>query len=267
MDVLGRDGELARIDAWLAGVGAADASRLLVIEGEAGIGKTTLWAEGAHRARGLGHHVMTSRPVSSEAGLPYVALADLLRDVSDDALNELPPPQCRALRVALLRAEPGDADLEPRAVGTGLAALLDRMSAAGPLLLAIDDAQWLDPASARALAFALRRLEGRPIAALAAVRISEPDHRYSGPFADVDSSPARTRMTVGPLSLAAVHQMFRQVLGTSFARPQLAAFTGPRGASPFTRWRSPGRSSGSASRRLVSRCRFRATSVSLRYFG
>ncbi len=206
--VLGREGELARIDAWLAAIPrvpppsppaappsppAAPSSppappTLLVIAGEPGIGKTTLWAEATRRANAVGYQLLTSRPVPSDAGLPHVVLADLLHPVADDALASLPGPQRRALEVALLRAEPGDGELDPRAVGTGLTVLLGRMAADGPLVLAIDDAQWLDPASARVLAFALRRLEswqglqgregrdegeGAPIGLLAAVRITE----------------------------------------------------------------------------------------------
>ena len=180
--VLGREGELASIDAWLAEVPGAVAPSLLVIAGEPGIGKTTLWAEATRRAGAIGYRVLSSRPVPSDAGLPHVALADLLRAVADDALRSLPVPQRRALEVALLRTEPGEGDLDPRAVGSGLTALLDQMVADGPLVLAVDDAQWLDPASAQSVAFALRRLEDRPVAVVAAVRISEPGRR-GGEFA------------------------------------------------------------------------------------
>src|SRR5215475_10384524 len=116
MDVFGRDGELARIDAWLADARTGtpgdkpdkphkpDGPRpLLVIEGEPGIGKTTLWAQAVARARALGWRVLSCRPVPSDAGLPHVGLADLLRTVPDEAFGDLPGPQRRALDVALLR--------------------------------------------------------------------------------------------------------------------------------------------------------------------
>ena len=233
--MLAREGELASIDAWLtavAGAGpAAVAPGLLVIAGEPGIGKTTLWAEATRRAAATGYQVLSSRPVPSDAGLPHVALADLLRPVSDDVLGVLPAPQRRALDVALLRAEPGDGDLDPRAVGTGLTGLLDQLAADRPLVLAVDDAQWLDWASARVLAFALRRLEGSPVAVLAAVRTSEPDQH--GQFAAIESAVTGTRLAVGPLSVAAVHQMFRQALGSSFPRPLLVAIHRAAGGNPF----------------------------------
>ena len=158
---LGRDTELGRIEAWLApgtAPGPVGPRLVLVIEGEPGIGKTTLWTEATGRARAVGWQVLSCRPAASDAGLSHVALADLLRGVPDDAFARLPAPQRRALGVALLREEAGGIDLDPRAVGTGLTALLGLIGSDGPLMLAVDDAQWLDPASARAFGFALRRL-------------------------------------------------------------------------------------------------------------
>jgi DNA-binding CsgD family transcriptional regulator len=230
--VLGREGELTSIDAWLAQVPGAVAARLLVIAGEPGIGKTTLWAEATRRASAIGCRVLSSRPVPSDAGLPHVVLADLLRPVADDALRSLPVPQRRALEVALLRADPGEGDLDPRAVGSGLTALLDQMAADGPLVLAVDDAQWLDPASAGSIAFALRRLEHRPVAVVAAVRVSGAGRR-DREFAAIESSLNGTRIDVGPLSVAAIHQLFRRVLGGSFPRPLLVGIHRTAAGNPF----------------------------------
>jgi DNA-binding CsgD family transcriptional regulator len=230
--LLGRDGELATVDAWLTRVPAAGNAALLVIAGEPGIGKTTLWGEATRRAGAMGYRVLSSRPVPSDAGLPHVVLGDLLSAVPDDALGPLPVPQRRALQVALLRADPGDGDLDPRAVGSGLTGLLDLMIADGPLVVAIDDAQWLDPASARSLAFALRRLEHRPVAVIAAVRIAEAG-QGGGEFAAIESSLSSTRIDIGPLSVAAIHQLFRQELGGSFPRPLLVGIHRAAGGNPF----------------------------------
>ena len=113
--VLGRDTELGQIGAWLApGPGPAGPRLVLVIEGEPGIGKTTLWTEATGLARAAGWHVLSCRPAASDAGLPHVGLADLLRSVPDDAFARLPAPQRRALGVALLREEAGGIDLDPR---------------------------------------------------------------------------------------------------------------------------------------------------------
>jgi hypothetical protein len=111
--------------------------------------------------------------------------------VPGEALGTLPAPQRRALEVALLLAEPGDGELDPRAVGTGLTALLDRMAVGGPLVLALDDAQWIDPASARVLAFALRRPENhRPVAVPAAARVTEPGGPEEATAAELESAAA-----------------------------------------------------------------------------
>jgi DNA-binding CsgD family transcriptional regulator len=240
VDVLGRDAELARIDEWLrAGLrpaGSAPAGSVLVIEGEPGIGKTTLWAEALRRAGLSGWRVLSCRPVPSDAGLAYVGLTDLLQPVPAEAFDGLPAPQRRPLEVALLRAEAGTGDLEPRAVGTGLAALLGALASAGPVLLAVDDAQWLDPASARLLAFALRRLEERPVRLVVAVRIEGQPGPRAGAFAATEGSlggRALSRLPVGPLSLASTHQMFRQVLGSSFARPVLVRIHQAAGGNAF----------------------------------
>jgi hypothetical protein len=113
-----------------------------------------------------------------------------------------------------------------------LTSLLDKMVADGPQILAVDDAQWLDAASARSVAFALRRLEDRPVAVIAAVRTSETGRR-GGDFAAIESSVAGIRVNVGPLSVAAIHQMLRQTLGTSFPRPLLVGIHRAAGGNPF----------------------------------
>jgi DNA-binding CsgD family transcriptional regulator len=239
--VLGRDAELNAIEAWLrrgtaSAAGYDNAGSVLVIEGEPGIGKTTLWTDATHRARNLGWLVLSCRPVRSDAGMPHVALADLLRPVPDQAFSSLPRPQLRALRVALLREEAGEGDLDPRAVGTALTNLLGTVAGDRSLMLAADDAQWLDPASARALAFALRRLAERNVAVLAAIRTEGPGTGGTGAFAAIESSlsPAEPqRLAVGPLSVAAVHQLFHQNLGTSFPRPMLVKIHRAASGNPF----------------------------------
>src|SRR5512144_158744 len=118
----------------------------IVIEGDAGIGKTTLWRAIATMAADRGARVLASRPSGSEAQLAFAGLADLLDGVTADNLAALPPPQRRALEVALLREEPDDAGSDARAVTAGTAALLRRLAHDGPVLIALDDGQWLDPA-------------------------------------------------------------------------------------------------------------------------
>jgi hypothetical protein len=99
-EILGRDVELAAIASWFDRLVAGPVA--LVLEGEAGIGKTTLWEAGVAAARRRGVPVLACRPVEAEATLSFAALGDLLDRVLDEVLGALPGPQGRALEVALL---------------------------------------------------------------------------------------------------------------------------------------------------------------------
>ncbi|MFI5284231.1 MAG: AAA family ATPase [Candidatus Dormibacterales bacterium] len=241
MDVIGRIAELEKLKTWLDSrisgrPGANAAETALVIEGEPGIGKTTVWAEGVRLARLADWKVLVCRPRPSDAGLPNVGLTDLLRSVPDEAFNSLPPPLRRPLEVATLRHDVGKGDLEPRAVGTALTALLAHLGDRGPLLLAVDDAQWLDLASARAIGFALHRLDESDVRLLAAVRIEGGAARRSAAFAQVESMLGRERvehLTLGPLSLAAIHQLILEAFGKAFTRPVLMRIHQGAGGNPF----------------------------------
>lgn len=240
MDVVGREAELESVVAWLHATipspsHATPARTVLALEGEPGIGKTTVWAEAVRLARLAGVTVLACRPRPSDAGLANVGLTDLLRPIPDKAFESLPPPQRRPLEVATLRREPGAGDVEPRAVGTALTALLASLADSAALLLAVDDAQWLDPASARSLAFALHRLDDRDVRLLAAVRIERGTARPPT-LLSIESTIGREqiqRLTVGPLSVAATHQMIVHALGKGFARPLLVRIHRAAGGNPF----------------------------------
>ena len=234
MDVIGRRAELERTGAWLK---AAVADRIaLFIEGEPGIGKTTLWSDGIKQARLGDWTVLVCRPRPSDAGLSNVGLTDLLRNVPDEAFSNLPPPQRRPLEVATLRQDAGDGDLEPRAVGTALTALLAGIAGRGSLLLAVDDAQWLDAASARALAFALHRQDRGDVRLLAAFRIESGVTRASPVFTTFESALGREhidRVSLGPMSIAALHRLILETLGESFTRPVLMRVHQAARGNPF----------------------------------
>jgi DNA-binding CsgD family transcriptional regulator len=241
MDVIGRTAELDKLQTWLHGgvlsqLAPEAVKTVLVIEGEPGIGKTTLWAEGVRLARHEERNVLVCRPRPSDAGLPNVGLTDLLRNLPDEAFANLPPPQRRPLEVATLRRDAGEGDLEPRAVGTALTALLGNLAERGPVLLAVDDAQWLDPASARALAFALHRQDKHDVRLLAAVRIESGQSRQSNAFAGIEATLGREsvdRLVLGPLSVAAIHQLILEAFGKSFTRPVLMRVHQAAGGNPF----------------------------------
>jgi DNA-binding CsgD family transcriptional regulator len=160
----GRQHELARIDELLRA--ARDSrSAVLVLRGPAGIGKSALLE--AARARAAGMRVLACHGTESEASLPYAALHQLLRPVLDRAAS-IPNLQARALRCAL-GLEFGSRP-EPFLLSLAVLSVLDEAAEGGPLLCVVDDAHWLDEATADALRFVARRLDAEPIAMLFAAR-------------------------------------------------------------------------------------------------
>ena len=143
-----------------------------VIEGEAGSGKSTLWRAGLAAAGAAGFQVLRSEPSASEADLPFVGLSDLLTDVMDRT-EHLPAPQREAIEAALLIRDAPGAPATPRAVGLAALAILRACGDARPVLIAIDDVQWLDQASQDALRFALRRIGNQPVSLFLGARIQE----------------------------------------------------------------------------------------------
>ena len=209
--IVAREPELAALDAFLAGD-----RRALLIAGPPGIGKTTLWETGIARAQERGDQVLAARPSDAEARLSFTALIDLFDGVGADTLGGLPAPQAQALEVALLRREPAADAPEPGAIALGLLNGLRALAAAGPVLVAIDDLQWLDPPSAEALGFAARRLDGVPVRFLLARR-----PRRVGPLERALGRGALARLDVGPLDLDATRGLLAGRLGVSVSRPLL----------------------------------------------
>jgi len=147
----------------------------LVVEGEPGIGKTTLWLTAIEQARTRGFRVLSARCAATESVLAYAALADLLSGV-EPAASALPDLQRLAVDRVLQRAGADGPPTDPRAVGAGFLSMVRNLAAEAPVLVAIDDLQWLDPSSVSVVAFAARRLAG-PVGLLATVRTDpENDH-------------------------------------------------------------------------------------------
>jgi predicted ATPase len=138
LKVIGRAADQAAIQNFIAR--ARSAASALIIEGEAGIGKTTLWNAAVRSAQDQGFAVLVARPASAEADMPLGAFADLFGAVPDDVLLALPSPQRHALEVALLRSDATTAPLDQRAVSFATTNLLHALTdRAGPVLLAVDD--------------------------------------------------------------------------------------------------------------------------------
>ena len=222
-DPIGRDGEVEKISAFLEHVERLPSA--LLLEGEPGIGKTTLWRRGVAEAKQRGYRVLSCSPAEGEAELAYAAIADLLEERLSEVEERLPLPQRRALRIALLLDDADGAEPDRRAVAVALLGALRALALRSPLLVAVDDVQWLDASSTAALAFAARRVRDAPIAFLLASRVAEntlavPEDRLR-------------LIAVDPLTLGALRRLLEERLGRVYPRVLLRRLHEVSGGNPF----------------------------------
>ncbi len=162
----------------------------LVAEGEPGIGKTTLCLSAIEFAEERGFLVLSARPAEAESVLAYASLADLLSGVDSSVLTDLPTPQRLAIDRVLLRAEAEDLTTDQRAVGAGFLSVIELLAEKAPVLVAVDDLQWLDPSSRNVIAFAARRLSAR-VGVFGTVRTDPDEARRCGVLAAVAATGRR----------------------------------------------------------------------------
>jgi DNA-binding CsgD family transcriptional regulator len=225
-EICGRDFELAAVDAFLDALDLGSEAEFLLIEGEAGLGKTTVWRAGVREARERLYWVLVSRPAEAETKMSYAALGDLLEPVLEDALPKLPDPQRRAIEIALLRRETETSPPQPRALGVALHNLVRELSEVAPVLVALDDVQWLDSASARVLDFALRRLEQSRVGVLATRRLGDR-------CAELTVLEAAGRVRIGELDADSLDGVVRSRLGRGFPPPLLHRLHAASRGNPF----------------------------------
>jgi DNA-binding CsgD family transcriptional regulator len=213
------------VSEFLAGVSRQAGA--LVVEGEPGIGKTTLWVDAVERARARGFRVLRCRAAAAESVLAYTVLADLLGDVDDGVWADLPRPQQEALDGALLRHRIEAHNIDPRAVAAAFVTVIGRLAAENSVLLAIDDLQWVDSSSANVVSYAARRLPAGA-ALVCTARTEEAASRLQLPSPD-----AVHRIRLQPLSVGELHQVLSARLGRSVARPTLLRIHEVAGGNPF----------------------------------
>jgi DNA-binding CsgD family transcriptional regulator len=219
-ELVGRERELAELDTFLDR--AASGPEFLLLEGEPGIGKTSLWRAGVESARERAFRVLTARPAEAEASLSFAALGDLFAETVD-AIGALPEPQRRALRVALLLEAQSGGAIDSRTLSVALLGLLRRLGEETPVLIAVDDVQWLDPPTVGALRFALRRLHAEPVSILGTFR--------PGPLAL--TAEAIEVVRVGPLDDSATQAVVRRALDAPPPRAVLRRLGDASGGNPF----------------------------------
>jgi DNA-binding CsgD family transcriptional regulator len=227
---IGREAEMARIRSFLDGLSRDP--RMLLLEGDAGIGKTVLLEYGRNAATQRGHHVLSARPAETEMPLAYVGLADLLEAVPQALIEDLPLPQRHAVRYAVLQEEPSQDPVDPRTTSMAVRALLRSLAGTSPVVIAVDDLQWLDPPSARILSFVLRRTQHEPLGFLATARTSWPGHQLP-PIVDGAPPDKLDRVLVGPLSLGAIREILGVHLAMSPGRSLLVRLHELSGGNPL----------------------------------
>lgn len=188
--LIGRDEEQRTLDALLAGA-RVGRSAVLVLSGDAGIGKSSLLAHATQRAEGF--RVLTGVGTAAERDLPFAGLARVLQPLMA-GVDDLPEPQAHALGVALAMRTEGVADRF--AVSAAALTLVTRAAESGPVALVIDDGHLLDTPSAQALAFVARRVLVDAVVVLVAVRPRETEVWRGLPTLDI-----------GPLDVRATEQL------------------------------------------------------------
>jgi DNA-binding CsgD family transcriptional regulator len=232
-----RVAEWGRVRDFVTGTATREEPAALVIEGEPGAGKSRLWRAGVGVAAEAGWLVLRSEPSAGEADQPFAALSDLLAGILPASAAAIPEPQREALEVALLQRAAGQQPPTAHAVGLGTLAALRSCVSRGPLLVAIDDVQWLDAGSLEALKFALRRISAGSLSLLLAARTDAPADPLTvgAPPLPHDwrellsAWPATERITLGPLDARQVQGL----LPPGATARQVRAVTHQSRGNPF----------------------------------
>lgn len=224
-DLLGRERELEALARFLATIEERPA--LVVFEGDPGIGKTALFDRATDEAGRRGYRILVARPTQAESALSFVGLTDLLAE-AHESFSQLPSPQRAALEVALLLDESTETAPDPRAIGLGLRGVLRALAASQPVVVAVDDLQWLDEASAAALSFALRRLSNEPVGFLVAVRKD-----WDAPGGELARAVHDERIVLRPLSVGAIQALLTERLQLSIPRSLLLRIHDACGGNPL----------------------------------
>jgi DNA-binding CsgD family transcriptional regulator/tetratricopeptide (TPR) repeat protein len=230
--LLERESELAAIDALLEGL-ADGSGAVLVLEGEAGIGKTALLRACCERARTRGARVLAARGGELEREFAFGMARQLFEPVVDPGATEGPEARVAAgLGLADQGAPSGGDAGRAFELVHGLFWLAAREADRTPLLLAVDDAQWGDSESLRLLVYLARRIGELPIALVVAARHGEAG--VAEPLlAALRAEPGVVELAPGPLGPAAVASMVAGVLGGSPDPAFVQACLEVTGGNPF----------------------------------
>src|ERR1700754_1555106 len=227
--VLSRPAEIRAVADFLASASVEPTA--LLVEGEAGIGKTTLWLTAVEQAHEQRFRVLSARPSAAESVLAYTSLSDMLSEVDPDSWAELPDPQRSAIDRVLLRTKSDGQATDQRAVAAAFLSVVKGLAADTAVLLAIDDLQWLDASSTQVIAFTARRLSGH-VGVLATVR-SDPDATNATSWLQLPGVDAVHRIGLGPLSLGGLREVVSERLGRPVSRRAMVRIHEVSRGNPF----------------------------------
>src|SRR4051794_9411199 len=213
--LLGREGERAQLEDLLSGARAGISSALVLV-GEPGVGKSALLHFAREQAVADGFTTVFAQGVESESDIAFSALSSLLRPLLAH-LDGLPAPQAAALASALAVGPPVAGDRFT--VSAATLSLLAAGAEDRPLLVLVDDGQWIDRASAEALLFAARRLVAEGVLILFTVREGTGELDTSG----------QPVLRLGGLDANAARELLQERVGSSVApdvAERLVAATG-----------------------------------------
>ena len=226
---LSRPTELHAVADFLAAAQSGPAG--LVVEGEAGIGKTTLWFDALERARRLGFRVLSAHVDEAETVLAFAAVGDLFGDLEPSVFDHLPALQRLAVDRALLRAEADTHVTDQRVAAAAFASVVDTLALDGPVLIAVDDVQWLDPSSRTVLSFGARRFRGA-VGILVTER-ADPGRDTTRSWLRLGQDGEAAKVRLGPLSLGALNTAVTTKLGRALPRPVMTRILEISGGNPF----------------------------------
>jgi DNA-binding CsgD family transcriptional regulator len=228
--LFGRDVERAHLEELLNA--AASGPVGCILEGTAGIGKTAVWREAVEGARRRGYEILETAPSEPDSVLAFSGLSDLFDRLPERLLETLPVLQAHALKAALALGERPEASGNVQALPRAILSALRQLAAAGPVLIAIDDEQWLDPASARVLAFALCRLRDEPIVAILARR-PEPLGTLSGQLGRRFAGSGVPTVSLEPLAMSTIKALLEARLQRAISTPVLRRVHQIAGGNPL----------------------------------
>ncbi|WP_101950806.1 AAA family ATPase [Mycobacterium sp. 3519A] len=227
--VVGRSDDLRAIANYLGD--ACTSASALLIEGEEGIGKTTLWLAALAQAGERGFHTLSARAAKVEADMAYGTVADLFAEVDAEVLTGLPELQRAAVDRVLLRGGSDASSADVHSVAAALLSVVQRLGRRGPVMIGIDDLQWLDERSRAVLAYVARRLRRRT--ALLLTERPEAGGASAVSWLELESPDGIRRIRVGPIGMAELHELLAVRLGRCFPRPTMRRITEISAGNPF----------------------------------